>query len=119
MMVSDLFVSSRGLSFCTMLLFHRTIAAMLVLGALACASGVVGIRATSTSCLSDVSKDAIQLDARPGVHTDQLSHLLSGKMALQDEGLADVSVQTQCAEPPEQLWEIPAGNESLVLLWCS
>ena len=27
-------------------------------------------------------------------------------------------VQTQRADPPEQLWEIPAGNESLVLYRC-
>ena len=28
-------------------------------------------------------------------------------------------VQTQRADPPEQLWEIPAGNERLVLDRCS
>ena len=27
-------------------------------------------------------------------------------------------VQTQCADPPEQLWEIPAGNERVVLDCC-
>ena len=27
-------------------------------------------------------------------------------------------VQTQRPDPPEQLWEIPAGNERVVLDWC-
>ena len=99
MMVSDLFVSSRGLSFCTMLLFHRTIAAMLVLGALACASGVVGIRATSTSCLSDVSTDAIQADARPCFPSVAQGFLLNVEEAMQDEGLADILVDAgECKE---------------------
>ena len=40
----------------------------------------------------------------------------SGRVALQ--GIAR-RVQTQRADPPDQLWEIPTGNERLILDRCS
>ena len=40
----------------------------------------------------------------------------SGRVALQGSARR---VQTQRADPPDQLWEIPTGNERLILDRCS
>ena len=57
--------------------------------------------------------DVVRREVRPAQEAAR-----QGDLRRQNQQGITFSAHVQRAEPPSQLWEIPEGNESLVLLHC-